>query len=178
MARGDHPRLRRPRWSRILSIGLPVCSLDNKLAYGPTVALMRAYPNTSLGEILANPQRQAYFLEHGAVVLSPLNMDRWKGRIASAIRYHFLSRDGAVGTSGSGTDHATCSRGTGTRRPAGGAGRLKHRRTDRLDFVLEERGSRRTISARMNSPPRTAPEPCSALTKDNEDLREPSGGMQ
>jgi len=136
---GD-PRTR----SHILSIGLPLCSADGRLAYGPTVALMRAYPNTSLGEILSNPQRKEHFLEHGAVVLTKENMEHWKQRLVSAIRYHFLSREGGFGATGSGTDFRNLFR------------VAQNRETGMIDsvdlsigeligwvFVMEERGSRR-----------------------------------
>jgi hypothetical protein len=136
---GD-PRTR----SRILSIGLPICSPDGRLAYGPTVALMRAYPNTLLGEILANPQRKDHFLDHGAVVITPANMQLWKERLVSAIRYYFLSLEGGMGTSGSGTDYRNLFR----VEQNGETGMV-----DRVDlsigeligwiFVKEEKGSRR-----------------------------------
>ena len=78
--------------SRIISIGIPICTPDLKLLYGPTVALMRAYPDCKLGEIMADSERRAFFLEHGAVVLLPGNIERWKRRLAAALRCHFLSQ--------------------------------------------------------------------------------------
>ena len=78
--------------SRIISIGIPICTPDLRLVYGPTVALMRAYPGRTLGEILADPGQRAHFMEHGAVVLLPSNLERWRSRISQAIRYHFAAQ--------------------------------------------------------------------------------------
>lgn len=78
--------------SRIISIGIPICTPDLKLLYGPNIALMRAYPDRRLSEILADSERRAFFLEHGAVVLMPGNLERWKLRLAAAIRCYFLSQ--------------------------------------------------------------------------------------
>jgi hypothetical protein len=90
--------------SRILSIGLPICTQDLKLLYGPVVALMRAYPGLTLGEVLADPQRRRSFIENGAVELLPGNFERWKGWLASALRYHFISQEPGMGSTSSASD--------------------------------------------------------------------------
>jgi hypothetical protein len=90
--------------SRILSIGLPIATQDLKLLYGPVVALMRAYPGLTLGEVLADPKRRRSFLENGAVELLPSNLERWKGWLSAALRYHFLSHEPGVAATSSASD--------------------------------------------------------------------------
>lgn len=90
--------------ARILSIGIPVCTPDLKLLYGPVIALMRAYPGLSLGDVLADPQRRRSFIENGVVELLPSNFERWRERLKTALRYHFLSHDAGPAAMGSASD--------------------------------------------------------------------------
>jgi len=130
--------------ARMISIGLPICTPEMRLLFGPTVALMRAYPDTSLNEIMADPQRRQFFLENGAVVVMPGNLERWKARIASGIRYHFLAREGGEEITGSGTDYRnifTVRRGDSHSAVAGVD--LQIGELIGWIFVMEEHGSRR-----------------------------------
>jgi hypothetical protein len=90
--------------SRILSIGLPIATMDLKLLYGPVVALMRAYPGLTLGEVLSDAKRRRSFIENGAVELLPSNLERWKGWLSSALRYHFLSQEPGPASTSSASD--------------------------------------------------------------------------
>jgi hypothetical protein len=90
--------------ARILSIGIPICTPDLKLLYGPNVALLRAYPGLGLGEVLADPQRRRNFIENGAVELLPGNFARWKGWLASALRYLFAAHAAGPAAAGSSSD--------------------------------------------------------------------------
>lgn len=86
---------------RILSIGLPICTKDMRWLYGPTVALMRAYPGRRIGELLSDAHMQRYFLDNGAVELLPSNMERWQARLRGALEYHYqLGGDEAGSSSG------------------------------------------------------------------------------
>lgn len=130
--------------ARIISIGIPICTPDLKLAYGPTVALMRAYPDRTMNSIMRDATQRAYFLEHGAVVLMPGNMERWRGRIADAIRYYYLAHAGGGDGSGSCCDYRRLF--SVRRDPA--TGRVDHVELHvgeliGLLFVTEEKGSRR-----------------------------------
>jgi hypothetical protein len=128
--------------ARIISIGIPICTPDLRLVYGPSVALMRAYPDRTMNSIMRDAAQRAYFLEHGAVVLMPGNLERWRTRIADAIRYHYLAHAG--GHAGSGCDYRrlfSVTRDAET-------GRVKHVELHigeliGLLFVTEEKGSRR-----------------------------------
>jgi hypothetical protein len=85
---------------RILSIGLPICTKDMRWLYGPTVALMRAFPGRRIGELLSDPQLQRYFLDNGAVELLPGNIERWQQRLRGALTYHWqLGGNGEAGSS-------------------------------------------------------------------------------
>lgn len=75
---------------RILSIGIPICTNDKRWLYGPTVALMRAFPGRTIGELLSDAQMQRYFLDNGAVELLPGNMERWHERLRGALEYHYM----------------------------------------------------------------------------------------
>ncbi len=130
--------------ARIISIGIPICTPDLRLVYGPTVALMRAYPDRTMNAIMRNPAQRAYFLEHGAVVLMPGNLERWRSRIADAIRYHYLAHADGQDGSGSCCDYRRLF--SVTRDPE--TGRVDHVELHvgeliGLLFVTEEKGSRR-----------------------------------
>jgi hypothetical protein len=75
---------------RILSIGIPICTNDMRWVYGPTVALMRAFPGRTIGELLSDAAMQRYFLDNGAVELLPGNMERWHERLRGALKYHYM----------------------------------------------------------------------------------------
>jgi hypothetical protein len=91
--------------ARILSIGIPICTPDLKLLFGPNVALMRAHPGLALGDVLADPLRRRSFIENGAVELLPGNFERWKGWLSTALRYHFATQaDGPAAAQGSAID--------------------------------------------------------------------------
>lgn len=129
---------------RIISIGIPICTPDLRLAYGPTVALMRAYPDRTMNDIMRDPAQRAFFLEHGAVLLLPGNMERWRSRLANAIRYHYLAHEDSAGGSGSCCDYRrlfTVSHDPETGRVDGVE--LHIGELIGLLFVTEERGSRR-----------------------------------
>lgn len=129
---------------RIISIGIPICTPDLRLAYGPTVALMRAYPDRTMNDIMRDPAQRAFFLEHGAVVLLPGNMERWRTRLANAIRYHYLAHEDSTDGTGSCCDYRRLF--TVSRDPE--TGRVEHVELHigeliGLMFVTEEKGSRR-----------------------------------
>jgi hypothetical protein len=63
---------------------------DERWLYGPEVALMRAFPGRSIGELLAEPGSRRYFLDNGAVELAAENISRWKHRLREALRYHYM----------------------------------------------------------------------------------------
>jgi hypothetical protein len=90
--------------ARILSIGIPICTPDLKLLYGPVIALMRAYPGLGLGEVLADSNRRRSFIENGVVELLPGNFERWRDRLKTALRYHFISHDSGPAATGSASD--------------------------------------------------------------------------
>ena len=130
--------------SRVISIGIPICTPDLRLLYGPTVALMRAYPGRQISELMEDPERRAYFLENGAVVLMPGNLERWKKRIALAIRYHYLSHEEGQVISSSAYDH----RNLFTVLQDEGSGRVNNVVVHMGEligwlFITEEHGSRR-----------------------------------
>jgi hypothetical protein len=133
--------------ARIISIGIPICTPDLKLVFGPTVALMRAYPDKTMNDILRDPACRAHFLEHGAVVLLPGNLERWRARLSQAIRYHFLSRDDGEELAGSHCDY----RKLFSVRQSPETGRVEHvelhiGELTGLLFITEEHGSRRRHS--------------------------------
>jgi hypothetical protein len=86
---------------RILSIGIPICTNDKRWLYGPTVALMRAFPGRRICELLTDAHMQRYFLDNGAVELLPGNLERWHDRLRGALKYHclFSGADNAVSSS-------------------------------------------------------------------------------
>jgi hypothetical protein len=90
--------------TRILSIGIPICTPDLKLLYGPLIALMRAYPGLSLGEVLSDQQRRKRFIENGVVELLPGNFERWKSWLAGAVRHHFLTHEEGPAATSSASD--------------------------------------------------------------------------
>lgn len=128
---------------RILSTGIPICTKDKRWIYGPTVALMRAFPGRRLGELLTDARMQRYFLDNGAVELLPGNLERWQERLRGALKYHCLF---------SGADNAVSSSGYDYRRlfsvrssPDGGVEHVELHIGEMLGwlFVTEEQGSRR-----------------------------------
>jgi hypothetical protein len=130
--------------ARIISIGIPICTPDLRLVYGPTVALMRAYPDRTMNSIMRDPAQRAYFLEHGAVMLLPGNLERWRERITEALRYHFLANNSGDDGNGSGCDY----RNLFSLRRNAETGRVEHVELHLgelvgLMFVTEEKGSRR-----------------------------------
>jgi hypothetical protein len=130
--------------SRIISIGIPICTPDLKLVYGPTVALRRAYPDRSFSEILSDSERRKYFLEHGAVLLTPGNMARWKQRLAASIRYHYLACEEGQLISGSTYDYRNLYK--ARQDPQSGRVAFVELHVGELIgwlFVTEEHGSRR-----------------------------------
>jgi len=78
---------------RIISIGIPICTKDKRWIYGPTVAMMRAFPGRKIGELLTDVHMQRYFLDNGAVELLPGNLERWHERLRGALKYHYLFND-------------------------------------------------------------------------------------
>jgi hypothetical protein len=90
--------------TRILSIGLPICTPDLKLLYGPVIALMRAYPGLGLGEVLSDQQRRKSFVENGVVELLPGNFERWKAWLSAAVRHHFLTHEEGLAATSSAND--------------------------------------------------------------------------
>jgi len=128
---------------RILSIGIPICTNDKRWIYGPTVALMRAFPGRRISELLSEPRLQRYFLDNGAVELLPGNMERWHERLRGALKYHCLF---------SGADNAVSSSAYDYRRlftvhtaPDGSVDQVELHIGEMLGwlFVTEEQGSRR-----------------------------------
>ncbi|MCB1187790.1 hypothetical protein KDL29_11545 [bacterium] len=91
--------------SRILSIGIPIATPDRRLLFGPTVALMRAYPGRSMGELLAEPASRQSFIDNGCVDLSERNMLLWKKRIAGALTHHLVASEHGMGGRGSVYDY-------------------------------------------------------------------------
>jgi hypothetical protein len=128
---------------RIISIGIPICTSDDRWLYGPQVALMRAFPGRRIGEMLASQKYQSYFLENGAVALNPGNMRRWGKRLQSALRYHCMFSSEGDGISSSTYDYRRFF--TTHNSNSGGAEHVELHIGELVGwlFVTEEDGSRR-----------------------------------
>ena len=125
--------------SRILSIGIPIATPDGKLLFGPTVALMRAYPGRSIGELLSAPDSRTSFIDNGCVELSERNFNRWKKRLRGALTHHLVASEGGMGGKGSVYDY----RNLFVMHEQAGSVELHVGELVGWMFTIEEHGSRR-----------------------------------
>jgi hypothetical protein len=125
--------------ARILSIGIPIATPTGRLLFGPSVALMRAYPGRRMGELLQDPDSRRSFLDNGCVELSLRNLGRWKKRIAGALMHHLVASEGGMGGKGSVYDY----RNLFVMHEQAGSVELHVGELVGWMFTVEEQGSRR-----------------------------------